>query len=127
MAYRTRKDISTHEELLKEIITFKEIFSFIFRSAGNPKIEITAYDPECKKSYLFEISTKYQRVTSDVIRQKYRQLVEETDFLKNFDNIYDVTINAKGTVRGSQAIYCNSDTPWNYQSMMSDKSCYRLL
>lgn len=127
MAYRTRKDVSTHEELLKEIITFKEIFSFIFRSAGNPKIEIMAYDPEHKKSYLFEISTKYQRVTSEVIRQKYHQLVEETDFLENFDNICEVTINAKGTVRGSQTIYSNSDAPWDYQSMMSDKSCYRLL
>lgn len=50
MAYCTRKNISIHEELLEIIITFKEIFCFIFRNAGNLKVEIMVYGPNNAES-----------------------------------------------------------------------------
>lgn len=127
MSYRTRQDISSHKELLKEIITFKEIFCFIFRSAGNPKIEIMVYNPDNKESHLFEISTKYQRNTSDIIRQKYNELLSEVYFFKEFDNIAGVEFSAKGTVRRKQTIYDNPDSPWSYHAMLMEKNYHNVI
>lgn len=111
MAYRTRNEISNHEELLEQIIEFKEIFCFIFRSASNPLIEITAYNPSERKCYMFKLSTRYQRNTTDIIREKYKTLISGTDFLKDFENISEVSLRAKGTVRGWHTVYSNPNTP----------------
>ncbi len=127
MSYRTRQDISTHKELLEEIITFKKIFYLIFRSAGNPKIEIMVYDPNKKESHLFELDTKYQRNTTDIIKQKYNELLSEIDFFKDFDNIAEVSFSAKGTVRGTHTIYSNSDNPWDYHSMIMGKKYHKVI
>lgn len=118
MAYRTRKDVSTHEQLLNEIITFKEVFCHIFyRSVGNPRIKIMAYNPLEGKSYLFEISTKYNRNrhTTSTIRKEFNNIIVENGFLKDFDNISSVVFTAKGTRHGEQLIYDNPDTPWQNQ------------
>lgn len=45
------------------------------------------------------------------IREKYKTLISETDFLKDFENISEVSLRAKGTVRGWHTIYSNPNTP----------------
>lgn len=127
MSYRTRQDISTHQELLKEIITFKETFCFIFRNAGNPKIEIMVYDPDKNESHLFEINTKYQRDTTEIIERKYNELYCNINFFRNFENIAGVDFSAKGTVRGKQTIYNNPDSPWSYHSMLMEKKYHNII
>ncbi|NBJ95457.1 hypothetical protein [Parablautia muri] len=127
MSYRTRQDISTHQELLKEIITFKETFYFIFRNAGNPKIEIMVYDPDKNESHLFEINTKYQRDTTEIIERKYNELYCNINFFRNFENIAGVDFSAKGTVRGKQTIYNNPDSPWSYHSMLMEKKYHNII
>ncbi|MEY8324643.1 hypothetical protein AALB47_12135 [Lachnospiraceae bacterium 54-11] len=127
MSYRTRQDISTHQELLKEIITFKETFCFIFRNAGNPKIEIMVYDPDKNESHLFEINTKYQRDTTEIIERKYNELYCNINFFRNFENIAGVDFSAKGTVRGKQTIYNNPDSPWSYHSLLMEKKYHNII
>lgn len=127
MSYRTRQDISTHQELLKEIITFKETFCLIFRNAGNPKIEIMVYDPDKNESHLFEINTKYQRDTTEIIERKYNELYCNINFFRNFENIAGVDFSAKGTVRGKQTIYNNPDSPWSYHSMLMEKKYHNII
>ncbi len=127
MSYRTRQDISTHKELLKEIITFKETFCFIFRNAGNPKIEIMVYDPDKKESHLFEINTKYQRNTTEIIERKYNELYCNINFFRDFENIAGVDFSAKGTIRGKQTIYNNPDSPWSYHSMLMEKKYHNII
>ena len=121
MSFRTRQDISTHEKLLDEIIKFKEVFCYIFyRSTGNPRIEILAYNPLENKSYLFEISTKYERSknTTSSIRKEFTKIITENEFLKDFDNISSVVFTAKGTRHGMQLVYNNPDTPWQNPTLI---------
>lgn len=121
MSFKTRQDISTHEKLLDEIIGFKEVFCYIFyRSAGNPRIEIYAYNPSEGRSYLFEISTKYSRYknTTLSIRKEYNKIITENGFLKDFDNISSVVLTAKGTRHGMQLVYNNPDTPWHNPALI---------
>lgn len=127
MSYRTRGGVSTHKELLEVIITFKEIFCMIFRSSGNSKIEIMVYDPNNKEGHLFEISTKYQRNTTGIIRKKYNELCSKIDFFKDFDNIAEVSFSAKGTVRGKQTVYYNPDCPWSYHPMLMEKNYHNII
>lgn len=119
MPFRTRQDISTHEQLLNEIITFKEVFCHIFyRSTGNPRIEIMAYNPWENKSYLFWISTKYNRnnQTTSTIKKEYNNIIAQNEFLKDFDNISGVVFIAKGTRHGKQLVYNNHETPWEHSA-----------
>lgn len=119
MPFRTRQDISTYEQLLNEIIMFKEVFCHIFyRSTGNPRIEIMAYNPLENKSYLFGISTKYNRnnQTTSTIKKEFNNIIAQNGFLKDFDNISGVVFIAKGTRHGRQLVYSNHETPWEYSA-----------
>lgn len=111
--FRNREDICSHRELLETVIFFKEVFCYIFRNATNPSVEIEATDPGTDESFVFIISTKYQRYTSSAIRRGYWMLQKKYAFLEEFENIAAVTIKAKGTQHKEQQIYSNSSTPWN--------------
>lgn len=50
--YKTRKDISSFEELSTAIIAFVEVYHCIMRNASNPRIEIMFYSPETAETVI---------------------------------------------------------------------------
>lgn len=114
MPYKRRENISSHKELLDLIITFKEIFCYIFyKNSRNPKIQIKVYNPEKEESRIFIIDTKYQRNTSSFIKNQYKKYITQYDYMTNIENIAEVSLITKGTVYGKQVIYYNNDNPWD--------------
>ena len=106
MPYKRRENISSHKELLDSIITFKEIFCYIFyKNSRNPKIQIKVYNPEKEESRIFIIDTKYQRNTSSFIKNQYKKYITQYDYMTNIENIAEVSLITKGTVYGKQVIY----------------------
>ena len=112
MVYRTRDSITTHEQLLEVIVTFCEIFQFIFYNVtSNPTIEIEAYNPIENNINIFRISTKYQRnkeVTLNIAKE-YTKIIEQNEYMKDFENIIAVELKARGPKRGRQLIYYNEN------------------
>lgn len=114
MPYRKSDSIFSHKELLDLIITFKEIFCFIFyRNSRNPEIQIRVYNPVKKESWTFIIDTKYQHKTTPFIKRQYQKYIEQYKFMENFENVAEVILSTKGTVYGKQIIYCNNNSPWD--------------
>lgn len=112
VVYRTRDSITTHEQLLEVIVTFCEIFQFIFYNVtSNPTIEIEAYNPIENNINIFRISTKYQRnreVTLNIAKE-YTKIIEQNEYMKDFENIIAVELKARGPKRGRQLIYYNEN------------------
>ncbi len=113
LAYRERKDISSCEDILCVLLTFVEVYQYIFfRTTYNPKISIIAYDYEKNENFTFIIETKYSHNLMRTIAVEYQRLMSEYDFLKNVESILEVSLTAKGT-RGykEQLIYVNPNIP----------------
>lgn len=108
--YKKEGEIPNELALLKTIITYKEVFYSIFLSAGNPMIEMQAYNPKTKEKITFEINTRYERHTTPCIKREYWKLLGRNKFLKDINNILEVAMITNVARHKRQIIYSNSST-----------------
>lgn len=113
--YKTRREISSHKELVTAIISFKEVYRCIFPNASNPRIEIRAFSWETGESFFFDIDTRFKRETSAGIERDYNRIIAKNDIISNFDNISGVVFFTTGTYYKYReyTIYNNPDIPWD--------------